>query len=251
MQKHPEYMILIAVAGVLVAGLIAGVACSAMIAGAVQDAVHHGTPGYNSIIEDIEGHDDGNLLDELLGDNNGDNGSNNGNDGSNGNNGNSGNNGGNSGLIGGFTEEDVPASMEIETPELTDDLQACINNELQRFAGSDVTVTVTDLTKDDTAKPELKNGRVLSQASGKATITNKDGKSETVDYTSYYYADNPTASKITWYIYAYDLGSYSLFPDGFQNVSGDPMFVRDLVQGDGSLSNGLLGHDGQHESKTA
>ena len=257
MQKRPELMILIAVLAALVASIIVTAVSCSMLDGAVQEAVHNGTPGYNSIIEDIEGHGGNDLLDELLGGNGGDNpdGNTNGNDDAEG--APDGNGGaenapdGSNGLHGGYSDKDVPASMEIETPELTDDLQACINNELQVFAGSDYSVTVTDLTKGDVAKPELKNGRVLGQVSGKATITMKDGKSETVDYTSYYYADDPTATKITWYIYAYDLGSYSLFPKGFENASGDPMYVRGLIQGDGSSLNGLLGRNGSNESTNA
>lgn len=249
MQKRPEFMILIAVVAAVVAGIIASAVSCSMVSGAVETAVHGSIPGYNSIIEDIEGNGGSDLLDELLGDNGGNNNPDGQNPGGE-NNGESTPDGGN-GQNGGYTEQDVPASMEIETPELTDDLQACIQSELKLFTGKDATVTVTDLSKDQVAKPELKYGRVLSQVSGKATITLQDGTSETIDYTSYYYAEDPTASKITWYIYAYDLSSYALFPKGFENASGDPMYIRDLIQNGTSSLGDLLGRDGQHGSTTA
>jgi hypothetical protein len=87
--------------------------------------------------------------------------------------------------------------------------------------------------------------------SGKVTITNAEGKTDTIDYTSYYYAEDPTAEKITWYIYGYDLGSYNLFPEGFENASGNPMYIRDLIQGDSSALGSLLERDGTRESTDA
>ena len=104
---------------------------------------------------------------------------------------------------------------------------------------------MSNLTKETVATPELKNGYVLSQVSGKVMITNMLGNDETVDYTSYYYAEDPRASKITWYIYAYDLGSYKVLPNGFEEIAGDPMNVRGIIQGDASALGNLLG-DTQH-----
>lgn len=238
MKKHPEYMILIAVLGAIVAAIIACAVSCSMVVGAVESAQDQGAPGYNSIIEEIEGHDGNN--DDGDRDDADDDADDDGDDGDS-----------FTGPNDSYTENDVPAAMEIETPELTDDLQACINSELKLFAIDASTITVTDLTKDQVATPELKNGRVLSQVSGKATITTAEGKSETIDYTSYYYAEDPTATKITWYIYAYDLGSYDLFPEGFENASGNPLFIRDLIQGDASALSSLLGSDGTHQSTNA
>jgi hypothetical protein len=71
------------------------------------------------------------------------------------------------------------------------------------------------------------------------------GKDETVDYTSYYYANDPHAEKIVWYIYAYDLGSYDVLPNGFKDIAGDPMNVRSLIEDGMPSLDSLLGVDGQ------
>ncbi|MDO4889882.1 MAG: hypothetical protein Q3963_00860, partial [Coriobacteriaceae bacterium] len=164
MDKHPEYLILIAVAAALVACIIGGAISCSTIVGAAQNAAQQATPGYNELIEQIEGNHDGDaneLLDELLGEHGNGNGSN----GSNNGNGNGGNNGSNNGgegdnsadtdvpdvsegIQGGFTEKDVPASMDIDVPELQDDLQACLNSALSSGMRSNATVTLTELTKD-------------------------------------------------------------------------------------------------------
>ena len=253
MDKHPEYLILIAVAAALVACIIGGAISCSTIVGAAQNAAQQATPGYNELIEQIEGNHDGDaneLLDELLGGNNGGNNGN-GNGGNNGSN--NGGEGGNSadtdvpdvseGIQGGFTEKDVPASMDIDVPELQDDLQACLNSALSSGMRSNATVTLTELTKDTVSAPTLKGGRVLGTVSGKATITNADGKTETVDYTSYYLAANPTDQKITWYIYGYDLSSYDLFPQGFKDVAGDPMGMRSVIDGGVPSPQSELGRD--------
>lgn len=216
-DRRPELMILIAV---LVAGLL-GVfcvvgSCTAIVA-AAGSFVDQGQPveDYDDqFLEDIlngdEGYDD---LDSILGDIYGDE----------------------------LTEGDVPSAMDIDVPELQDDLQAMINYDITVSMGLEDSqkVEVTNLTKDEVGTPELKNGEVLCQVSGKATVKNAEGETGTIDYTSYYYADDPTADKITWYIYAYDLGSYDLFPDGFKLKSGDPLGYRSFLLGSGT-DNDLL-----------
>lgn len=133
-----------------------------------------------------------------------------------------------------LTEADVPEVMDIEVPELSDDLQVMINRDITLSMGLDESqqIEITELTKDSVGTPALKNGYVLCQVSGKATVKNAEGKTDTIDYTSYYYADDPRAASIVWYIYAYDLGSYDLFPDGFKLKAGDPMGYRSLLLGD-------------------
>ena len=219
MNKRPELMILIAVIAALVVTLLCSAISCSMVTGAINNRVQ---PSEN--------------IDQWINDhiNGGDNG---------GNEGDSQNGGDSQPGNGAYTDEDVPASMEIEVDELSDDLQAVINNDITRKLGLSDTdkVTVSNLTKETVATPELKNGYVLSQVSGKVTITNMLGNDETVDYTSYYYADNPRASKITWYIYAYDLSSYKVLPNGFEEIAGDPMNVRGIIQGDASLLGDLLG----------
>jgi hypothetical protein len=131
----------------------------------------------------------------------------------------------------GYTADDVPETMVIDVPELQGDLQALINYDMKNAMNlQDKAVKVTELTKDEVGTPELKNGQVLCQVKGKATIENADGETGTVDYTSYYYAEDPTKDKVVWYIYAYDLGSYDLFPSGFKEKSGDPMGIRNYLQ---------------------
>ena len=224
MKKHPEYMILIAVGVALLAAIIASCVSCSMLSSAVSNAGNHqGAPG-------------GNIPFEIPEDNGGS------------------NNGApdDSGNPGGSGQLTVPETMEIEVAELQDDLGAVINNDITRKLGlSDADkVTVSNLTKETVATPELKNGYVLSQVSGKVTITNMLGNDETVDYTSYYYADDPRASKITWYIYAYDLSSYKVLPNGFEEIAGDPMNVRGIIQGDASSLGDLLGVSGADTQHT-
>ena len=223
MKKRPELMILIAVIAALAVSLL----CSAISCSMVMNAVNRPAQQVENIDEWINDHING-----------GDNG---------GNEGDSQNGGDSQPGNGAYTDEDVPASMEIEVDELSDDLQAVINSDITRKLGLSDTdkVTVSNLTKETVATPELKNGYVLSQVSGKVMITNMLGNDETVDYTSYYYAEDPRASKITWYIYAYDLGSYKVLPNGFEEIAGDPMNVRGIIQGDASALGNLLG-DTQH-----
>lgn len=223
MKKRPELMILIAVIAALAVSLL----CSAISCSMVMNAVNRPAQQVENIDEWINDHING-----------GDNG---------GNEGDSQNSDDSQPGNGAYTDEDVPASMEIEVDELSDDLQAVINSDITRKLGLSDTdkVTVSNLTKETVATPELKNGYVLSQVSGKVMITNMLGNDETVDYTSYYYAEDPRASKITWYIYAYDLGSYKVLPNGFEEIAGDPMNVRGIIQGDASALGNLLG-DTQH-----
>ena len=225
MKKHPEYMILIAVGVALLAAIIASCVSCSMLSSAVSNAGNHqGAPG-------------GNIPFEIPEDNGG---SNNGAPDDNGN-------------PGGSGQLTVPETMEIEVAELQDDLGAVINNDITRKLGlSDADkVTVSNLTKDTVGKPEQKGAHVLSQVSGKVTITNKLGQDETVGYTSYYYADNPAAEKVTWYIYAYDLDSYDVLPKGFKEIAGDPMDVREILQSDLSGVNGLLGIGDTEKTTTA
>ncbi len=210
MKKHPEYMILIAVVVALFLGIICFVTnCSALIATSVEAASGSTTQIFEELIDDGTG-------------NSGD-----GTQGSTG---------------GGYSESDVPSSMEIETDELTNDLQSCINQDIVgklNLSESD-DITITNLTKDKVGTPELKNGYVLCQVSGTATVTNVLGKESTIEYTSYYYAEDPTASTITWYIYAYDLSDYGNLPQGLEDVAGDPLGVRDYLQnGDSSSQQSL------------
>lgn len=226
MKRHPEYMILIALASVMVAGIIASAASCAIIAPAANYwSEHHPRLGSDWPITEIgQGGNGGIDIGDIGGIGNG-----------------------------GYTEADVPDSMEIETDELQSDLEAVINNDITAKLGlsDDSKVTVTNLKKDKTTKPELKNGHVLSTATGTATITNADGKSDTVEYTSYYYAKDPTAKNITWYIYGYDLGSYDILPPGFKDVAGDPMNIRDILQGNFSELTSRLGVDTGEGTKTA
>ena len=238
MNKRPEYMILIAVIAALVVSIIASAVSCAAITGAIEDRINGSTPGYNSIIEDIEG--DGNtnpsdILDELTGNGGGDSDDSE-----------KDREGG-----GDYTEKDVPKTMVIDVPELTDDLQACLNNDLFTRLGSTVTVELSTLTKEDTAAPELKGNRVLSKASGTVEVKTSDGKTGTVEYTSYYYAQDPPAETVTWYIYAYDLSSYDLFPSGFDKVAGDPMGVRDRIDSGIPAPSSELGRDHEFNSETA
>ena len=222
MKKRPELMILIAVIAALAVSLL----CSAISCSMVMNAVNRPAQQVENIDEWINDHING-----------GDNG---------GNEGDSQNSDDSQPGNGAYTDEDVPASMEIEVDELSDDLQAVINSDITRKLGLSDTdkVTVSNLTKETVATPELKNGYVLSQVSGKVMITNMLGNDETVDYTSYYYAEDPRASKITWYIYAYDLSSYKVLPNGFEEIAGDPMDVRGIIQGDASSLGDLLGVSG-------
>ena len=218
MKKHPEYMILIAIGVALVLSIIAGAMSCAAVTAAVGSAASSGTQNIEDLIDDIEGHGDGNGGDDV-------------------------------GQVPGggmYTEEDVPETMVIDVPELQDDLQAVINNDIEKKLGlgSEAEITITELTKDEVGKPELKNRFVLSQAKGKATVKTADGKTQTIDYTSYYYADDPTAEKVTWYIYGYDLSSYEPFPEGFEEIAGDPMNARDFLEGNVSAYDGLLGNGG-------
>lgn len=251
MKDHPERMILIAVAAALVVAIIGGaVACHATTA-ALE---HTSFPSNDWLLEHGGNSDNGDKPGndapgtEKPGDGNGSAGSG------------SDSQGADDDLpVGGnddYTERDVPASMDIDTAELQDDLQACINNDLMnRLLSFDTldftTVELSDLTKDAVAAPELKGGRVLSKASGKVTVKTSAGQTETIDYTSYYYAADPTASKITWYIYAYDLGSYDLFPDGFKDVSGDPIGVREKIESGIPASNSELGRDKEGSQQAA
>ena len=186
MKKHPEYMILIAVVVALFLGIICFVTnCSALIATSVEAASGSTTQILEGILDDGTG-------------NSGD--------------------GAQGSTGGGYSDSDVPSSMEIETDELTNDLQSCINQDIVgklNLSESD-DITITNLTKDKVGTPELKNGYVLCQVSGTATVTNVLGKESTIEYTSYYYAEDPTASTITWYIYAYDLSDYSNLPQGLR-----------------------------------
>lgn len=223
MKRHPEYLILIALAAVMVAGIIASAASCAIIAPAASYwSEHHPRVGSDWPIADIGQGGNGGIPITIPGE-------------------------------GGYTEKDVPESMEIDTDELQSDLEAVINQDItaKLGLGEKSKITVSDLKKDKTSKPELKNGRVLSTATGTATITNADGKSDTVEYTSYYYAKDPTAEKITWYIYAYDLGSYDVLPSGLQAVAGDPLGMRDIIQGDYSELTSRLGVDTGGNTKTA
>ena len=229
MKKRPELMILIAVIAALAVSLL----CSAISCSMVMNAVNRPAQQVENIDEWINDHING-----------GDNG---------GNEGDSQNGGDSQPGNGAYTDEDVPASMEIEVDELSDDLQAVINSDITRKLGLSDTdkVTVSNLTKDTVGKPEQKGAHVLSQVSGKVTITNKLGQDETVGYTSYYYADNPAAEKVTWYIYAYDLDSYDVLPKGFKEIAGDPMDVREILQSDLSGVNGLLGIGDTEKTTTA
>lgn len=225
MKKHPEYMILIAVGVALLAAIIASCVSCSMLSSAVSNAGNHqGAPG-------------GNIPFEIPEDNGGS------------------NNGApdDSGNPGGSGQLTVPETMEIEVAELQDDLGAVINNDITRKLGLPDAdkVTVSNLTKDTVGKPEQKGAHVLSQVSGKVTITNKLGQDETVGYTSYYYADDPAAEKVTWYIYAYDLDSYDVLPKGFKEIAGDPMDVREILQSDLSGVNGLLGIGDTEKTTTA
>lgn len=207
-DRRPEMMILVAVLVALGLGIVASVASCGMIATAVGGAADRMQGGNNATPEDIlnEILPDGGLEGPGIG-------------------------GSGGGLLDHvYTEDDVPATMEIEVPELTDDLQVCINRDIEYGLGLEgKDIEVTELTKDTVGTPELKNGQVQCTVSGKATIKNSDGDTDTIDYTSYYYADDPTVEKITWYIFGYDLGSYDLFPTGFKGVSGDPMGVREFL----------------------
>ena len=209
MKKHPEYMILIALGVALVVSIIAGMASCSMVTTAITS---YGVP---TLPENIGG-PDGGQGDE-----------------------------GTDGIPGGgnYTEEDVPTTMVIDVPELTDDLQAVINSDIttKLNLGSEAKITVNSLTKETVADPELKGYFVISQVSGTAEITNAAGKSATIEYTSYYYAEDPTAGKITWYIYGYDLSSYDLLPQGFERIAGDPMNVRGIIQGTESPHDGIVG----------
>lgn len=213
-DKRPELMILIAVGVAALLGLFGTVAsCSMLLSAADRAQETIATLPGNGPDDIMDGYIDGDLddledeLEDLLGTDDG------------------------MGSFG-WSQDDVPATMEIDVPELQDDLQALINYDLTNgLSIANADAKVTELTKDTVGTPELKNGQVLCQVSGKATINNA-GKTETIDYTSYYYAEDPTAEKITWYIYAYDLGSYDLFPDGFKDVSGDPLKMRDYLLGD-------------------
>ena len=224
MKNRPELMILIAVLVALVAGIICSAAACSMVTSATLNWGHHSSqPDNDWPFGDNGGGDEGRDSNSTPDDQ------------------------------GKYTEKDVPESMDIETDELLDDLQAVVNHDITAKLGLSDTdkVTASDLTKDTVAKPELKNGFVLGQVSGKVTITNMLGKKETVDYTSYYYADDPSAEKIVWYIYAYDLGSYDVMPEGFEEIAGDPMNVRNIIQGDLSSLGGLLGIDGRNETTNA
>ena len=217
LSKRPEFMILIAVAVAAVLGIICTAASCSMIAGAagnVADRIDaHSESGVDDLIDeygDIHGYDDIEGIEGIddLED-----------------------------LIGGYNEEwgeqDVPAAMDIDVPELQDDLQAMINYDLSNGLHiENAEAKVTSLTKDEVATPYLHNGQVLSQVKGVATIENAGSTAE-VGYTSYYYAEDPTAEKITWYIYGYDLDSYDLFPDGFQDVSGDTLGYRSFLLDEG------------------
>jgi len=222
MKKHPEYIILIAVGVALLAAIITSCVSCAMLTSAVSSATtQQGIPG-------------GNIPFEVPGDNGG-----------------SDNGGlGDAGKPGGSGELTVPETMEIEVAELQDDLGAVINNDITGKLGLPEAdkVTVTDLTKETVGKPQQKGAHVLSQVSGKVTITNKLGRDETVGYTSYYYADDPSAKKITWYIYAYDLDSYDVLPKGFKEIAGDPMNVREILESGQTGASGLLGAGGGDET---
>ncbi len=202
MKKHPEYLILIAVVVALVAGILCFTfGCSALLTKSAQAA--SGSAG--KLIEEILDSNDGDYgtdIDDVLG------------------------------IGDDYTQNNMPSSMEIETDELTSDLQSIINQDITstlQLSESD-DITVSDLTKDQVETPELRNGYVLCQVSGKATIKNVLGKTQTVDYTSYYYAGEPSASTTTWYIYSYDLSDYSVLPQGLEDVAGNPLGIRDYLQ---------------------
>lgn len=219
-DRRPELMIVIAVAVACLLGLFSLVGGCTVIASTAANAASEVPFDPGDVYDGYDDYDDyGDILDDLFGD----------------------------GLDelfdgdgegdGSYTEDDVPAAMDIDVPELQDDLQAMVNYDLEHAMGldADQDIEVIKLTKDDVAQPALKNGQVLCQVNGKATITNAAGDTDTIDYTSYYYAADPTAEKITWYIYAYDLGAYGLFPDGFELKSGDPLGYRGfLLDGDAS-----------------
>ena len=221
MKERPEYMIIIAVVAALVVSAIVGsVSCSA-----ITSAAGGTTPSPIDALPDTSDGDEGNQGNEGT-DADGD--------------------AGTDDVLGGsdsYTDQDVPATMEIDVPELQDDLQACINNDLMLKMGVFSSIEITELTKDTVEAPHLNAGRVLGKVSGKATIKTSEGETETVDYSSYYYAADPTVEKVTWYIYADDLGSYSLFPDGFQRVAGDPMNIRSKVDNGIPASDTDLGRD--------
>lgn len=206
MKKHPEYMILIAVVAAFVIGTVCLVSSCSSITSALGIA---DTTDGGQIIEDIIGGDDdveGDIPDTSR--------------------------------I--YDEDDVPDSMVIDVDELQDDIGVMINYDItgQLAPSDDDEVTVSDLTKDSVADPTLRDGLVICQVSGKVTITNRLGESETVDYTSYYYAADPTVEvdEITWYIYAYDLSSYDVLPEGVEDYAGDPLGLRAEILGDDSSS---------------
>ena len=227
MKNRPEYMILFAVLGAAVAFII----CGAVSCGLVADAAAGSAGGSYQNIDDLIGRIDGG-------------------------------NGGSEIPNGPGMPDDssqpedsaqpVPESMDIDVAELQDDIQAVINSDIRtKLNLNDQEITVTGLTKDSTAKPELKNGTVLSEAHGTITVKNADGKTGDVGFTSYYYAEDPSAQKIVWYIYAYDLDSFSLMPGGLESVAGDPMNIRSYLQGDFSDVTAQIGRDNGGNAKTA
>lgn len=122
----------------------------------------------------------------------------------------------------------VPSSMEIGEEELTSDLTAYLTNDLEQLGCSTDGLAVSGLSVDSKDAPEaLQSGYVVSEAHGKVMVS-YGGQTATVDFTSYYFADDPSASSITWYIYDYQLSSYDIFPEQYksymnsgQNGSGD------------------------------
>ena len=237
-DRRPELMILVAVLVALGLGIIASVASCGVLSAAAGNASQR----FGTLDGDNMGGSGGTSPEDILEGIMPDDPFEGGNGGSGGN-----------GMLGNtYTDKDVPATMDIEVPELTDDLQACINRDLEYGLGlKGKDVKVTELTKDTVGTPELKNGQVLCTVSGKATIENADGETATTDFTSYYYADDPRADKITWYIFGYDLGSYDLFPTGFKRVSGDPMGIRDYLLDDSASADTAYTRDHGRDAEDA
>ena len=227
MKDRPEYMILFAALGALVAFIICGAVSCNIVANVTSDAAGGTYQDIDDLIDRIDGGNGGSGIPD--GPNMPD----------------------DSGQPGDSAQV-VPESMDIDVAELQDDIQAVINSDIRtKLNLKDQDITVTSLTKDSTAKPELKGGVVLSEAHGTISVKNADGKTGDVGFTSYYYAENPAAEKIVWYIYAYDLDSYDLMPGGLESIAGDPMNVRSYLQGDFSDIAARIGRDNGGIAKTA
>lgn len=133
----------------------------------------------------------------------------------------------------------VPSSMDIGTEELTSDLTAYLQYDLESSGCEYDSLAVSDLSLASTATPEGYAGFVISEATGTVSLS-YGGETQVLTFTSYYYAEESDASQITWYIYDYDLSSYDMLPQKYREYRAQEGLGSSSSSSNDSLDKGAI-----------